>query len=176
MQQLLKFEISLEKLSVKFEGDIQTAERMQGEITGALNTLASAQNRMLTSGAQSTQTGRPTEESAVPRRRRRRRKPSEGIDTAVLDADILSDNDLVEGDAGNGSKRSSGVLTGLITGLKNERYFTTKRTIGAIRDALSEKGHSYKTSTISPMLIKLTQDQILRREKSPQKQWVYFAE
>ena len=43
----VKFEISLEKLTVKFEGDIQFAEKVQSDITGALNTLASAQQRMI---------------------------------------------------------------------------------------------------------------------------------
>ena len=46
----IKFSISLKELSVSFEGDVQSAERMQQEITGALHTLASAQNRLLNPG------------------------------------------------------------------------------------------------------------------------------
>lgn len=170
----IKFEISLEKLSVKFEGDIQTAERLQGEITGALNTLVSAQQKML-APAPRVITNVIAESHGV--RRRRRRKGGMGIDPSILDTETTSDGD---GHApGNGATRrvrASGGATPLLTTLKTEGFFGSKRTISDIRAALGKKGHTYKSNEISPTLTALTRDEVLKREKDEKNHWVYFTE
>src|SRR3954471_24563038 len=94
----VKFEISIEKLSVKFEGDIQTAEQIQNQITGAINNLASAQNRVIASGRP---TPAPASVDVTPvKRRRKRRKVNEGIDTSVLDGEEVVDENGEESPAG----------------------------------------------------------------------------
>jgi len=179
----VKFEISLKELTVKFEGDIQTAERMQSQITGALNSLASAQNKLLSSGQPATAS--PAIETAPARRRRRRTKKAEGIDPSILEADVVSSNgggeDSVDNTA-DGSSRlrrsrrsSGGAQTELLTRLKSEGFFSERRTIGNIREALSRKGHTFKSNELSPILIALTKQEILQRERGADDQWIYFS-
>src|SRR5882724_8842163 len=72
----VKFKISLKDLEVTFEGDIQSAERMHGEIAGALNSLASAQ-KMLTAPPKPAPTT-VVIDPAGGRRRSRRRRASGG--------------------------------------------------------------------------------------------------
>jgi hypothetical protein len=180
----VKFEISLKELTVKFEGDIQTAERMQGQITGALNSLASAQNRLLTSGA-ATNAPTPVVIPATGRRRRRRSSTaSPGIDPSILDATAVvpesGDGAVAEDgvDAARRTRRSSGGnQTALITTLKTENFFSTRRTIGDIRGELGRKGHTFKSNEISPALVSLTKGCVLKRDQDPQTgKWVYYAE
>lgn len=178
----VKFEISLKELSVKFEGDIQTAERMHTQITGALNSLASAQNKLLSSGQAAT--AAPPVEVTSTRRRRRRAKKVEGIDPSILDADVVSGNgaeSVGNDDNGNGSapsrrpRRSGAAQTELLTRLKTEGFFGDRRTIGEIRAALGRKGHTFASNEISPSLVALTKKEVLRREKNPEGQWVYYS-
>ncbi len=178
----VKFEISLKELTVKFEGDIQTAERMHSQITGAINSLASAQNRLISSSPQATVS--PSIEVAPGRRRRRRTRKVEGIDPSILEADVVSGNGTEgESAAGNADssplsrrpRRSGGAQTELLTRLKSEGFFSERRTIGDIREALSRKGHTFKSNELSPILIALTKQEILRRERGGDDQWLYFS-
>jgi hypothetical protein len=184
----VKFELSLEKLTVKFEGDIQIAERFQGEITGALNTLASTQNRMLAAG-QAVPAAPPATEppAAGGRRRGRRRKagPGAGIDPSILDGVTVPSGNgdgstaADQASASQGAKRqrrSSSGPSALITTLKTDGFFAAKRDIGAIRAALAQKGHSLQSNEVSPSLVSLTKQGVLKREQNEQAQWVYFAE
>lgn len=74
------------------------------------------------------------------------------------------------------ARRSSGGQTTLLTALKDESFFTAKRTISDIRAELAKKGHTFKSNEISPSLVALTRDQVLKREKNGEGQWIYFAE
>ena len=178
----VKFEISLKELTVKFEGDIQTAERMQTQITGALNTLASAQNKLLTSGQPAATTALP--ETTVARRRRRRSKKAEGIDPSVLEADVLSGVGATsESNNGNGdrsseprrARRSGGGAQPLIESLKSEGFFGERRNIADVRAELSRKGHTFPSRDISPALVRLTKKRVLQRQEAADGQCSYFA-
>jgi hypothetical protein len=176
----VKFSISLEKLAVNFEGDAEIAERVHGQISGALGALASVQGRLLPGGTRPSSPELPAVQiDSSPKRKKRRRKAADVLDTSsILDGETVTDAESGNGDAESTRResQSSGLLTTLLTGLKDEQFFASKRTLGAIRDALSTKGHSYKNTDISPMLTRFTQKSILKREKNPQKQWVYFVE
>jgi hypothetical protein len=180
----VKFEISLKELTVKFEGDIQTAERMQGQITGALNSLASAQNRLLSPGAATNSTAPVVLPTAGRRRRRRSGAASPGIDPSILDATAVvpeNGDGVIKDDAGDAARRtrrtSGGNQTALITTLKTENFFSARRTIGDIRGELGRKGHTFKSNDISPALVSLTKSGVLKRDRDPQTdQWVYYAE
>jgi hypothetical protein len=167
----IKFKISIKELSVEFEGDIQTAERIQEQVTGAINSLATAPNRLIGSGQQQT----TTDVIDVPptRRRRRRRTRSadnigEGSTTEVGAADAGED-----GPTRKATRRSEGP-TSLITSLTTTGFFGEPKTTGEIRDQLNKKGHSFKSNELSTTLGRLTRNGILQRDKSD-KQWVYFV-
>jgi hypothetical protein len=179
----VKFEISLKGLSVKFEGDIQTAERMQSQITGALNSLASAQNKLLTSGQPAA--AAPAPEVTVGRRRRRRAKKTEGIDPSVLEADVVSgdgEGATSESNNGNGDgseprrvRRSGGGAQPLIERMKAEGFFAEPRSIADVRGELSRKGHTFESRDISPALVRLTKKEVLQRQETADGQWSYSA-
>ncbi|HEX3534231.1 MAG TPA: hypothetical protein VHT23_08415 [Gemmatimonadaceae bacterium] len=175
----VKFEISLKELSVKFEGDIQTAERMQNQITGALNSLASAQNKLLVSGQQATTA--PTPAVSLGRRRRRTKK-TEGIDQSILEADVVAGEGTtgesnVSGDGASETRRvrrsGAGAQT-LLERLKAEGFFSTPRSIADMRAELSRKGHTFESRDISPALVRLTKKEVLQREATADG-WSYSA-
>lgn len=179
----IKFEISLKELKVSFEGDIQTAERMQGQITGAINSLASAQHRLIAPIPQPhTPTPALVEGSGGRKRHRRRASAPNGIDPAIIEgATVTPNGDGAEGEGQAESTRrprrtTNGNQTALITGLKDDGFFAERRTIGAIREALARKGHTFQSNELSPALVALTKAEALQRDKDPQvNQWVYFA-
>jgi hypothetical protein len=170
----VKFEIELRGLKVKFEGDVQIAERFTGEIASAVNNLASAQQRLLP--APVTRTVPPA--TPQPGRRGRRRKhatagASVGIDPSVIDGTV----EPTEGEqlSDQPRRRATAGRTALLTGLKDDGFFAAKRSIADIRAALAAKGHTLKSSDISPTLVALTKKQVLKREKNSEDQWAYFA-
>jgi hypothetical protein len=177
----VKFEISLKELKVTFEGDIQTAEKMQGQITGALNSLASAQNRLLS--AKGEQPPPPIVVQAPSKRGRRRRSGagnSSSIDPSIIDATTVGENGDREQAASEPTRprrAPSGNQHGLIASLKGEGFFGAGRSIGDIRAELARKGHTFKSSDISPALVRLTKEGALKRDKDAQlNQWVYFTD
>lgn len=76
--------------------------------------------------------------------------------------------------ASAGSKRTLKGPLGHILELKEEGFFRTKRSLGAVRDKLSEKGHIYPPSSLSPAMIRLTRGEKLRRLKEGTT-WVYVS-
>jgi hypothetical protein len=169
----IKFKISVKELAVEFEGDILTAERIQQQVTGALNNLATAPNRLL-------DTGRPQPAADIidvqPRRRRRRRSRSSAAETSAEGAVIdLESTPSPTGESQKSVRRSSDGATALITGLAEGSFFTERKTVGQIREQLSRKGHSFSTSELTPALARLTRDGVLERDKQ-NNQWVYFVQ
>ncbi|MGA8905575.1 MAG: hypothetical protein WB661_11290 [Candidatus Bathyarchaeia archaeon] len=62
--------------------------------------------------------------------------------------------------------------TGHIRELVDEGFFKQKRSLGDIQKALEAKGHIYATTSLSPILVRLTRSRILRRLKE-QGAWNY---
>ena len=62
----------------------------------------------------------------------------------------------------------------LIAELAQEGYFKAKRSITDIQKKLEEKGHIYTQSSLSPPLLRLTRNRVLRRIKE-KKGWVYVV-
>lgn len=178
----VKFEISLEKLVVKFEGSVELAEKMQTEVTGALNTLASAQNRLIGAGKPASPPVIVIPSSRKPSRRRRS-SSNGGIDPAIVeglpDANVNADpnSDGLDATAGRRSaRRAGGAIVPLITDLKSDGLFASKQTNASIREALARKGHTLKSNEVNPVLVSLTRQGILKREKNSDDQWVYFCD
>jgi hypothetical protein len=176
----VKFKISLKELSVEFEGDIQSAERMHGEIAGAINSLAAVQAKALPPGPKVATVPTPVVESGSRRRGSRRRRPvsGNGIDPSIIEGTVV-DPAAASGPAEptmRAPRRSSGSQSELLTQLKGEGFFGEKRTNGDIRARLATKGHTFQSNEINPSLVRLTQQGVLQREKDAAKdQWVYFA-
>lgn len=172
----VKFKIALKELVVEFEGDVQIAERLQGDITSALSTLASAQQRALSPGRQQPPNTATTELGTMPTRRRRRKRSGgqvDGIDPSIVDGEVEGGAEVSSGD-GEPRRDASGVVS-LLNVLKAEGYFAERRTLGHIRGQMATKGHIYRPGDVSPLLVTATRKGILRREKNSANQWVYFA-
>jgi hypothetical protein len=178
----VKFEISLKELKVSFEGDIQTAERLQGDITGALNTLASAQQRMLPAPPKAAPPAQVVVASGGARRRRRRKAlETTGIDPAILDGATESTNGNGDGDSETvdreprRTRRAGAGPRALLDALKQEGFFSQgPKTNANVREALARKGHTLKSNEVNPPLVAMTKEGLLQREKTPDDQWVYF--
>jgi hypothetical protein len=175
----IKFEISLKELKVTFEGDIQTAGQIGGQVTGAFNSLVSAQQKLIGGGATPSAT-QPAVPAATRRRGRGRRAASSGgIDPSIIDGGTIPENGNGNGDestAGTRPRRNTAGGQPLVIGLKDEGFFADKRTLGAIREQLRTKGHILKNSDISPALVALARNGTLKREKHANGQWIYFTD
>src|SRR5437879_4048994 len=88
----VKFGISIKEFNVTFEGDITRAERMHGEIAGALTSLASAQ-KMLTATPKSAPPTVVVEPAGRRRGRRRRASAINVIDPAIIEGTLGSEPD-----------------------------------------------------------------------------------
>src|SRR6267143_662659 len=168
----VKFEISVEKLSFKYEGDLPSAERMHGDVAGALTSLMA--QRMLT--APSKPPSVPpivTVEPAGGRRRssrRRRASVSAGTEAVNNDVAVVSEADAEVADVADRSSRRTGPgAQSLMTQLKTVGFFNTKRTNADIHGALAQKGHTFRAAELSTRLVRLTQKGVLKREMDPQR-------
>lgn len=152
----VKFEVELKGLRVKFEGDIQIAERFSGEIASAVNNLASAQQRLLPAAPNAPTTSPPLDAGSRRGGRRRRRSVSAsgGIDPSIIVEGTTEEaNSSGAPETTEGRRRRSGAgQSALLMSLKQEGFFAEKRTIADIREALAKKGHTFKSSDISPTL------------------------
>jgi hypothetical protein len=167
----IKFKISIKELSVEFEGDTLTAERIQEQVTGAINSLATAPNRLVGSG-QEQYTSNIIDVSPARRRRRRRTKAAEnGGEASPAEVEAVIGGE--EGPARKATRRGEGQKQ-LITAFIATGFFGEPRTVGEIKEQLSKRGHSFKSNELSPSLGRLTREGILQRDKND-KQWVYFA-
>ncbi len=68
-------------------------------------------------------------------------------------------------------KKASG-LRGHLVELIGEDFFKKPQEFGAVMKALAERGHYYTKTSLSPVMLRLTQDRELRRMKNG-KRWVY---
>jgi hypothetical protein len=78
--------------------------------------------------------------------------------------------------AAAGSRQETGVLTQRIMGLKDSGFFKEQKMIGEVRQELKAGGWHYPVTTISPIMLRLTQQRKLRREQvksGNRKVWMY---
>ncbi len=65
-------------------------------------------------------------------------------------------------------------LTGLIEELIADEFFSKPKELGAVKDALEDRGHFYPTTTLSPIMLRFVKRRELRRIKE-NKHWAYVA-
>lgn len=61
---------------------------------------------------------------------------------------------------------------GLISELIGEGYFSKPKELGAVKQALEERGHFYPVTHLSPVLLRMVKKKELRRLKQG-KRWAY---
>lgn len=70
-------------------------------------------------------------------------------------------------------KRPKPTLTGLISELIEEGFFREPMELGAVKEALAERGRFYPVTTLSPLMLRLVKRRELRRLKDDKKRWAY---
>jgi len=72
-----------------------------------------------------------------------------------------------------GTNKSGTGITGRIVTLRNEGFFNEPRSLREVQLALTEKGHIYPRTTVSPTVLGLVRRSELRRMKSNKGKWAY---
>jgi hypothetical protein len=137
--QKIKFEMTVKELSFKFEGDVETGQRIQSDMKKTLTALANAQDRLL-----------PHDPSVI-----------------EVEATNVTDNGKAgRGRSSRPRRPKANTPRTLVIGLRNEGFFDEKRDISAIQAELQKKGRNFEGNELSPALIALTQKDILKRDKN----------
>jgi hypothetical protein len=163
----VKFEMSLEKLSFKFEGDYEKGQHLQQGISRTFGDLAKLQHQA--SGADYPGETKLLEAAVTERRpvrHRRRRTVAESEHGAATDND----------DSGEpGPRKSSGVsIKELVLALKGQQFFETARTNAQVTAELNKKGHTHvRENHLTSTLKRLCTSDILKRDQNSEGIWVY---
>jgi hypothetical protein len=72
------------------------------------------------------------------------------------------------------SAKGSTTPTALISELVQEGFFREPKELGAVGQALKERGHFYPVTTLSPAMLRLVRKKELRRLKD-KKRWTYVG-
>jgi hypothetical protein len=172
--QKMKFEMSIEKLSFKFEGDFEQGQRIQNGISKALGEIASLQSGAV--GLPATQAEARVVESpaaaSTPRHRRKRK--------GVASTEESSDETIGtsgEDDAAAAARRPSGASPKkLLMELRHDSFFDSGKKYGEIIAEINRRGHTKILPTSLPAaLATLAQDKVLNRNKSAEGVWVYTS-
>jgi hypothetical protein len=148
-----KFEITIEKLSIKYEGENEEEVRqVQVGVNRLLESLTHTSNQLM-----------DVEEGEY-----------EDVPAATAPDDNSDKNETpkskeVKRRAPRDSTRSKQILV-----LKQEGYFQEKRELSEIRKALSNKGFNFESKEIASAMVYLTQKGDLQREKQAGK-FVYWS-
>lgn len=150
----IKLKLSVKELTIEFEGDRQTAEKIGGSITKTLDALKAAPEAVIGSGPAQLPLA-ALDVTATEKRKKRRSSGARGSSES-------------EGRAKNGS------IPDAITKLRDDGYFDEPRRVGDLIGKFGELGHSYKVGDLSPVLIRLTRNKVLTRTKNKAtNQWEY---
>lgn len=162
----IKFKLSVKELSFEFEGDQETGQRFQNSISKTLNSLTETPNNVIDVEAKiiSEQPRLLTENSSNgSSKRRKAKKPAE----------IVLDENGNPVKSARHTRPSGQSCHALIKSLIEENFFSQNRSTGDVREELSKRGHHFESKNISSVLLKLTQNKLLKREKNAEDIWVY---
>lgn len=156
------FSVSIGKLIIEHEINDQDGLLLAQNVQEALGQALTAPARLLS--AQASPPVPPVVASSPPMAtpsRKRRRRATSGASPET---------------AANGERpprTKSGSPRPLVDELKAQRFFAQDRTIGELREELHTKGHAFKSSQLSPVLLAMTRQKSLARKKSEGGDWVY---
>lgn len=176
----VKLEISIEKFSVKYEGDVETAQAVQDSVTRSLGALAEAQGRVIdvTPHEEPAAPALPSAPaSPTPRRVKPRRKaiPAgvQGSDTNGASVGNEDDQNIAKTPKG---RRPRGIGSrSMLFRLLEEGYFSSEeyRPVDEIRDRLVTKGYTFDVRNIASDLSELTKKEFFVRQKNDKGKWAY---
>ena len=173
----VKFEMSIEKLTFKFEGDYEQGKVLQQGINQTMAGLAGLQGKAMGLEDQSRKMieAKVTDASPPSRSRKKRRATRpEVVDPTVASGEASDAGEPA--DEGAEPRRNTGVSPkAVVMDLRRTGYFETPRTSGEIKDELHRRGFSSMRPTdLTSPLGSLTRQEVLRRDKDEQRnQWVY---
>ena len=174
----IEFELTIEKLSFKFKGDQQTAERIQGTMNSMLAAVTDAQDAMTDPEENTTKllTTIPAPDISA-RGASRRRGRNKNNSSAKTSTDASGGGDVSEDASGKSPRprRAKSVSAqDLIVTLGKEGFFTQHRTAAEVQIALSKKGHNFEGRQLGTPLLRLTQKDFLSRDKNEEDVWAYI--
>ena len=73
---------------------------------------------------------------------------------------------------GRRQTKSKPTLMGMLSELIDVGFFEERRALGAVKNALEEKGHCYPVTTLSPIMLRLVRRRELRRVREKNR-WLY---
>jgi hypothetical protein len=156
-KQEIEFEVTLEKLSIRYKGSQEMGQRLQANLTRSIGNLVDTQRQAMLPARQAEPlNGQKTLFEAPVGEHETPAPPV----APVPPAEPLAEKKK--------PRKVSGVsLIGMLRDLKSkEKFFAVPRTVDAIREQLKLKGHTYKPSSIAARLLDMIQDDELFRSLS----------
>jgi hypothetical protein len=164
----VKFELSVEKITFKFEGDQDTCQAMNH----TLGSLMEAQNRVIDVTPREPQrlflptvTGPPGRAA----RHRRRLMP----DGTSFDEAAAANSEVASARAPRVRRARSDSFRGQVYGLIQEGYFAEPRTATEIREELVRLGHRFDPKNVASDLLWLVKKKYLSRDENEDKVYAY---
>jgi hypothetical protein len=176
--QKMKFEMNIEKLSFKFEGDFEQGQKIQTGISKAIGEIANLQNGAMglppIKAADARVLESNTSVSEV-RKRRRKRKVADSPSEETLATNGGGEETTEAQSEGAGTRKPSGVSPkGLLMELRKDGFFEEGKIQGEVVAELAKRGYTKILPTSLPhAFTKLVQEKILSRDKNSDNVWVY---
>lgn len=165
----VKYELSFEKLTFKFEGDRYTGQAVNRSMNRTFGSLLEAQNRVIdiTPEEPINQPALPSAPVAVPLRRRRHRARPKPAANGESPSHIAVDaNGATDAKSAKPRRyRSEGFRTVAYRAIA-DGYFASHRTAAEIHDELAKRGFTFDPKNVASELTTLTKKGFLAREKN----------
>lgn len=165
----VKFEMMLEKLTFKFEGDYEKGQQLQQGITRTFGDFARLQHQA--SGADypnDLKSATATVVETRTARRRRRRSAATGDEASPADG---------EANGESVPRKSSGIsVKQLLLDLKAQGFFAEPRMNSQVVAELNKKGYTHiRDNHLTSPLKRLCTAEVLRREQNSEGVWTYLT-
>ncbi len=167
----VKFELSVEKITFKFEGDQDTGQAVNRAMNHTLGSLIEAQNRVIDITPEPSVPALPAA-TALPRRRRRNKAKM------ATNGQPVAQGSPANGDPASGKpvrqRRSHGSsFRDQAYLLIGQGHFSQPRTANELMAELSRRGHHYDPKNVASDLLWLTKKHYLSRNRNEDGKYAY---
>jgi hypothetical protein len=172
----VKFEVSFEKFTFKYEGDHGTGLAVNRAMNHTFGSLIEAQNRVIDVTPQEPERLSLPAVATVPgpsARRRHRRRPKQVTNGASPDETTELNGDLASARAPRGRRVRGDSFREQIYVLIPEKYFTKPRMANEIREELSRRGHNFEAKNAASDLLWLVKKNFLSRQRNEEGVYAY---
>jgi hypothetical protein len=172
----VKFELSVEKITFKFEGDQDTGQAVNRAMNHTLGSLMEAQNRVIEVVPYEQPRALPSvpATTAAPRRRRRRARPNRVVNgDATPPARVVPSSEPPLGKASKPRRPRSEGFRAQAYRLFAEDYFSTPRTVADIQTELVERGFTFDVKNIASELTSFTKKGFVVRKRNHDGHFAY---